>query len=258
MHIAIDLRSLQSGKISGVENYVLNLVDNLLAIDKKNFYTFFYNSWSLHNFQDFYYLNSQVKATRIPNKILNIGFKLNLISIEKIIGKIDCLFLPNLNQFNIENKTKLAINVHDLSPVVIPEYYNIKRKLWHKFLNYEKAYKRADLIFAVSEYTKQDLIRLFKVDDAKIKVVNPGIDKKLFSPQSISKKRHLRNMYNIPGEFFLFLNTIEPRKNLEFILKAFEKLDTETSLVLAGRKGWKYRKLFKIIKKALKKIKFCF
>ena len=45
MKIAIDLRSLSSGSISGVENYTLNLLDNLLKLDKTNQYTLFYNSF---------------------------------------------------------------------------------------------------------------------------------------------------------------------------------------------------------------------
>ena len=72
--------------------------------------------------------------------------------------------MPNLNQFSISANTKLAITVHDLSPVVTPEFYNLKRKLWHKFLNYKKAFERANVLFAVSEYTKNDLIRIFNVD----------------------------------------------------------------------------------------------
>ena len=166
------------------------------------------------------------------------------------------LFLPNLNQFSILPKTKLAITVHDLSPVVTPEFYDVKRRLWHKFLNYKKAFKRANIIFAVSEYTKQDLIRIFNVNSEKIKVVYPGVDQKVFRPDiSALKLRSARNLYSLPGEYILFLNTIEPRKNLSGLLKAFELLDSRADLVIVGRQGWKHKDIFRQIKNSKKSAK---
>ncbi len=254
MKIAIDLRSLSSGSVSGVENYTMNIVENLLSLDKKNQYTLFYNAYEAKLPTDYHYLNSRMVHTRVPNKILNLGFKLGLQNIEKFTGATDWFFMPNLNQFNISLNTKLAITVHDLSPVVAPEFYDAKRRLWHWFLNYKKAFQRADLIFAVSEYTKQDLIKLFKVPESKIRVVYHGVDKINFDPNlNQSILRELRNRRGIPGEFILFLNTIEPRKNLENLIKAYEMLDTKAFLVIAGKSGWKNKKIFKQISNSKKR-----
>lgn len=253
MRIAIDLRSLSSGNISGVENYSLNLIERLLAIDKKNIYTLFYNAAKFPNILNLHYINSTFKITRIPNKILNFAFKFKLISINKLIGDFDLLFLPNLNQFFINPHSKLVITVHDLSFITTSENYDLKRKLWHKFLNYGKALNRADLILAVSDYTKNDLVRIFNLPEKKIKVIYPGVDFKIFNPNiNIEKLRQVRNKYSLPGDYFLFLNTIEPRKNLTNLIKAFELLDSSISLVISGRKGWKYRHIFKTIKKSSK------
>jgi glycosyltransferase involved in cell wall biosynthesis len=189
---------------------------------------------------------------------MNLGFKAGYLAFEKFAGTFDCLFLPNLNQFNISPKTKLVLTAHDLSPEIYPEFYDIKRRLWHKFINYKKAYERADLIFAVSEYTKLDLSRLYGIDPVKIKVINPGLDRQVFNEQAPEKKRRFRNEHELPGEFFLFLNTIEPRKNLENLIKAFEKLDSGASLVVAGKKGWKYGNIFKMIQKSKKASKIIY
>ena len=167
MKIAIDLRSLSSGTISGVENYTLNLLENLLREDRQNRYLLFYNSLRRKNLPDFHFVNSQVKQTRIPSKILNLALKLNLVKMEKIFGDVDWLFMPNLNQFSIGPKVKLAITVHDLSPVVNPGFYDLKRRIWHRFLNYRQAFERANVLFAVSEYTKNDLIRIFNIPPEK-------------------------------------------------------------------------------------------
>jgi len=256
MKIAVDLRSLASGSVSGVENYCLNLLEHLLRTDKQNEYVLFYNGFFKQKLPDFNYVNSQIKFTRIPNKILNLALKTNRVKLEKLIGDFDYLFLPNLNQFNIEPKTKLAITVHDLSPILTPEFYDFKRKLWHKFLNYRQAFERADVLFAVSEYTKNDLVKIFDLDADKIKVIYPGVDHKIFQPNIPEDVlRMVRNAYALPGKFILFLNTIEPRKNLAALIKAFEMLPSDVNLVIAGRLGWKYRGDFSLIKRAKKSAK---
>lgn len=259
MHIAVDLRSLSSGSVSGVENYIVNLLERLLVLDRKNHYTLFYNSWRTGLGWDFSYINAKTKRTKIPNKLLNLAFKANAVSLERLIGPFDCLFLPNLNQYHIGKNTKLILTVHDLSPVVAPENYDFKRRLWHTFLNYGQAFGRADLIFTVSDYTRNDLLRLYGIDGAKVKTVYPGIDHKTFNPDiSQDDLRYARNRYGLPGEYLLFLNTIEPRKNLVNVVKAFETINHPASLVIAGRKGWKYRDIFRQIRKSRKadKIKY--
>lgn len=256
MKISIDLRSLSSGTLSGVENYTLNLLENMLRLDKRNQYLLFYNSLAKKSLPDIHYVNSEIKYSRYPNRFLNAALKFNFLKMEKLVGEFDWLFMPNLNQFSISPTAKLAITVHDLSPVVTPEFYDIKRRLWHKFLNYKQAFERANILFAVSEYTKKDLIRIFNVPPEKIKVVYPGIDNGIFNQHiSVEERRRVRNLYSLPGDFILFLNTIEPRKNLAGTIKAFEKLKTPEFLIIAGRPGWKYQKDFKLIKQSKKSAK---
>lgn len=254
MKITVDLRSLQSGSVSGVENYTLNLLENLLTLDKKNQYALFSNSWSKVNIPDFHFVNAKSVKTQLPNKLLNLALKFNFTKLEKFTGKANWLFMPNLNQFNILPETKLAITVHDLSPVITPFYYNWKRRVWHKFLDYKKAYHRANVIFTVSKYTKLDLIRHFNISPEKIVVSYPGIDQPgLNSKLTENKLRAVRNFYGLPIEYILFLNTIEPRKNLGNLIKAFEALNSKVSLVIAGRKGWNYKNVLKQIRLSPKK-----
>jgi len=234
----------------------MNLTESLLALDSKNEYSLFYNSLRANQAPDFHYVNSKVVHSRVPSKLLNLAFKFGLSNIEKLTGDVDWFFMPNLNQFNISANTKLAITVHDLSPVVTPEFYNLKRNIWHKFLNYKKAFERANVLFAVSEYTKNDLIRIFGVDEQKIKVVYPGVDHKQFNLSiSSDAQRSARNQYGLPGDYILFLNTIEPRKNLAGVISAFEKIRSPASLVIAGRLGWKYKNDFKLINNSKKSAK---
>ncbi len=255
MKIAIDLRSLSSGSISGVENYIVGLLDRMLAMDHKNEYVLFYNAFARSKSEDFHFVNSKTIKTSWPNKLLNAALMLNAVKMEKFTGPIDWLFLPNLNQFSINPQTKLAITVHDLSPVVTPEFYDSRRRLWHKFLNYKKAFARANIIFAVSDFTKTDLIRIFGIPEKKIVVAYPGLGNNYAAGYSDASLKQTRNSYDLPGNYLLFLSTIEPRKNLGSLIKAFELLETNTNLVIVGRKGWKYRPIFNQIKKSPKSAK---
>jgi glycosyltransferase involved in cell wall biosynthesis len=183
MRIAIDLRSLMEsgGKISGVENYTTSLIEHAPHAHKgqatKNQLFGFYNAYKevdmpIRTSEDF-----KIMRTRIPNKILNFALSATgYPKFEDLYGDFDVLWLPDLRPFSIKKKTRLAITVHDASPIMHPEFYSLRRTVWHRIINYRKSYARADIIFAVSEYTKYDLIKLFGIEADKIKVVYPGID----------------------------------------------------------------------------------
>lgn len=259
MRIAIDLRCLQGGEFTGVENYTLNLLDQMLAMDKKNSYTLFFNSFFGKLPGEFHYINSKTKFTRFPNRFLNLAFKLRLAEFEKLAGSADWVFMPNPNQINLSSGTKLALTVHDLSLIVTPGFYNLKRRLWHKFLNLKKLCQRATVIFSVSEYTKLDLVRLLGVPESKIFITRPGPGAGFSSfAETENELRQTRNFYGLPGDYILFLSTVEPRKNLLGLLKAFEFLKSPVNLVIAGKWGWKNFKLAQAIKRSPKfqKIKY--
>ena len=214
----------------------------------------FYNGFKPLDTETFQFINAKVVKGRLPNRLLNLGLRLGTLDFNNLAGGCDVLFMPNLNTVNLSLKSKLAITVHDMSPVIVPEFYDVKRKLWHKFLQIKKILLRADVIFTVSKYTKNDIIRLYGMDEMKIKVVYPGVDLKIFNPQIPEKDmRSARNSYSLPGKYFLFLNTIEPRKNLIGAVEAFEKANLDSHLVVAGKRGWKTGKIFRKLKNSAKK-----
>jgi glycosyltransferase involved in cell wall biosynthesis len=253
MRIAIDLRSLQSGSVSGVENYALNLTQALLKLDRQNQYILFYNSWRQAPLPgDFHYINAKLVKTSIPNKVLNILFKLGLVKLESLIGEFDALLMPNANQISVGHGKKIYLTVHDLSPVVSPELYDLKRRLWHWFVQGKQLAHKAEKIFAVSEYTKEDLVRLYGIATQKITVAYPGLDHSVFHGNiPIAEQRRVRNVYGLPGRFILFLNTLEPRKNLETLLRAMLLVREPLTLVVAGKTGWKYASTHSLLSKAV-------
>ncbi len=253
MNIAVDLRSLQNNSISGVENYVLNLLDELLSQDKRNVYILFFNSVKQINLPVLNFINVKIVRTRFPNKLLNLLFKFRLLKLENLIGDFDVLFMPNLNIINVKKLVKIVITAHDLSFARCPEFYDIKRLLWHKFLQPKQLFKQAFKILAVSKFTKQDLVQCYNLNPDKIEVIYPGTNQTIYSNNQLL--RETRNLYKLPKDYFLFLNTLEPRKNLVGIIKAFEYSNVREHLVIAGKVGWKTRQIMNAIKNNSKKDK---
>ncbi len=254
MIIAIDLRSIQRGTFSGVENYTLSLLERMIREDKENKYLLFYNGLKPVQTEELRFLNTTVVSRRFPNKLLAASTTfLRTPDFGKLIGQFDTLFLPNINHVVLAPGKKLVVTVHDLSPVVLPEYYNIRRRLWHWSVGFKRTLQRADTIIAVSEYTKHELIEQLHIAPEKIQVVYQGVDHHRFHPNlEVGKLRQVRNRYGLPGQFILYIGTLEPRKNVEGLLAAWEHMDSDVPLVIAGKPGWKYKNIFKAARKSKK------
>lgn len=254
MTIGIDIRCLLGEKHTGVGEYTMGLLRSLFLIDSKNKYNkykLFCNSFRKNKIIDIFrnFKNVKVYNFRYPNKLLNFSLKyLRFPRIDKLIGGVDLFFSPNVNFLSLSSSCKKVITFHDLSFERYPEFFSKKRQLWHKFINPRSLAEHSDLIIAVSNSTKNDLIQIYNIDSQKIKVIFSGIDK---SFQPISDKNCLdiiRNKYKLPEKFILYLGTIEPRKNIEGLILAFNKLRQNSKikhkLVIAGEKGWLYKQIF--------------
>lgn len=242
MRIGIDLRALMDPKITGVQIYVINLLHALFKIDSQNKYILFANSFSQieSRIKIFHYPNVEYRIFHYPNKIFNTLQKfLALPKIDKIVGGVDLFFLPHWRTFASSAKVPLVLTFHDLSFEVNPDFFSWWRRMWHRFMNYAGAARRASAIIAVSESTKQDLIDIYGISPNKIYTIYSGVKKP--SEGTLLKFPHL------PARFFLSFGTFEPRKNQLAVLAAYaEYLQNSPSplpLVVAGASGWKMKSI---------------
>lgn len=139
-------------------------------------------------------------------------------------------------------KGKKITIVHDMAHLACPETVRIKTKRWLN-LTLNQSCKRADVILTVSEFSKQEIIKYMKIPADKIVVMLPGVDLKLFrADYSNELVENSKKKYRISGDYFLYLGTIEPRKNIQRIIDAYvllrERVPDLPKLVLAGGKGW--------------------
>lgn len=243
MNIAIDLRPLMSGKISGVETYIIGMLKALFELDSKNNYTLWYNTYKDVDISHFPtdYPNVKIKRTRIPNKILNISLSIfRWPKIDHLIGeKIDIIWVPDPRPTPVSSNCKKICTFHDLSFEDFKYSFNLKTRLWHKILCPKKEAKEADHIVSVSNFTKSQLVDEYDIDDKKISVIYEAAADHL-TPLNFPKSFDIiKRKYNLPNQYFLCLSTLEPRKNISGIIKAYLSWQngnsSDIALVIAGK-----------------------
>lgn len=247
MKIGFDARCLEEEKISGVGEYTLELLKNLLELDSKNQYIIFSNSFKQYNNQNFEWIkkypNAKLKRFSFPNKLINFFFwYLNWPKIDNMIGSVDIFFAPNINFISINKSCPLVVTFHDLSFERYYRFFPLKTRLWHQyFVNPRKIAKNAKKIIAVSESTKKDLEEIYNQDPLKVKVIYHGISNDfILIDRKDSKIIKIQKKYNLPHKFILYLGNIELRKNIISLISAYKSIASKNpeigkyKLVLAG------------------------
>lgn len=241
MKIGIDVRTLMNARPSGVSEYTLNLVREMLRLDTENEYRLFYNCFGdCRHLPEFRQANVKIIKYDYPNKVFNylLAKIFNWPKIDRELG-IDVWFMPHLNFIGLSGRTRSIITVHDLSFLKYPEFFSARKNFWHKMVNVKKLLHKFDVIAAVSENTRRDIVELCDVSPDKIKVIYSGVGNEY---TNLSKSQ-IQNKYNLPDKFILYLGTIEPRKNVDGIIRAFGAL-RDYKLVIAGEKGWKSKNIY--------------
>ncbi len=135
------------------------------------------------------------------------------------------------------------VTIHDLSFLFYPDDFLktdlIKLRQWTQY-----SIKKAKKIIAVSKTTKNDIVKFYHVPENKVEVVYNGYEKKVKSYQSSLVKK--------VGNYFLYVGTLQPRKNIITLIYAFQlfkQLNQDFKLVIVGKKGWLYKEIFDRVEK---------
>lgn len=138
---------------------------------------------------------------------------------------------------------KKVVTVHDMVYKAFPETVRGRTRFMLE-TGLKRSMKRADIIVTDSEFSKSEIIKYFPRHEHKIRVVPCGVDLERFHPCDEPERiPEVKKSLDIEGDYFLYLGTIEPRKNLERLISAYAAFakkvgDKAPKLVLAGGKGW--------------------
>ena len=138
---------------------------------------------------------------------------------------------------------KKVVTVHDMVYKSFPDTVRGRTKNMLD-MGLKRSMKRADLIVTDSEFSKKEIIKYFPQHESKIRVVPCGVDLERFHPCDAPERiPEVKKSLDIEGDYFLYVGTIEPRKNLERLITAYAAFvkkvgSSSPKLVLAGGKGW--------------------
>lgn len=235
----------------GIGVYTLNLIENLVLIGKAN------DLYLIHNRRHSEEVYTKIHDVIIPKPYLSTLLS-EILGLPNVIEKtnIDIIHFSHhwftyVAPFFLNPRVKKIVTIHDLINLLfIENYNNMHRLLWNSTIKLIK--NRIDFVITVSEYTKKDCIKYLKIPAEKIKVIYPAYDK-IYRPLSDKQKMRekLSKKYGITAPFILYVGTLNRRKNISVLIKAFYKLknsiNTNHKLVLVGAKAAKYSDVFGLI-----------
>jgi glycosyltransferase involved in cell wall biosynthesis len=261
MTVGIDVRVLTRGTRTGVEEYTINLLSRLLRLDKNINFKLFFNAFNKTrlNYDWVRLHNVALREMKIPNRFLFVSARyLNFPKIDKLLDGSDIFFNPHFFSAPLSKYAKKAMTFHDLSFELHPEHFSWRKRIWQRLLmNAKKEALSAAKIIAVSESTKADLVDFYKIKPEKIKVIYSGVGEEFIKmSETECRLSNVTQKYHLPRRYVLYFGTIEPRKNIVGLIKAFEILKEKNknfknlSLVISGGKGWLFKDIFEASKKS--------
>lgn len=175
----------------------------------------------------------------IPDRWLTIAWhRLRLpVPVERFIGDVDLIHAPDF--VAPPSRAPAIVTIHDLTYLITPEfaYPNLRRYLSHAV---PRTLARVSQIVTDSRTTARDLSDHYRIDPDRIAVIPIGVDP-IFRPPEPEDARQAVERLGVHEPYFVIVGTIEPRKNHEAVLQAFERVHAANpgvSLVIVGSPGW--------------------
>jgi len=250
MRILIDFTQVPLEKC-GIGIYALNLVLKLYEMDKKNTYYLL-----IQNDDDSLgFINSPCF------KIITVNSKI----FRKFIFRcmLEQFYIPFLAfryKINVVHSihysfplllcAKRVVTIPDMTFFKFPERHLTVKRLYFRFFIYA-ASLLADKVITISNSSRNDYLQRFKAPPESIEVVYLGKSAVFNTNLDKSRIDLVKKKYRICNEYILYLGTIEPRKNIQNLITAFDKfrkeVDGKFQLVIAGKKGWHYNGIFRMV-----------
>ena len=239
LRIAIDAHSVGT-KLGGNESYAVNLIETLAQIDSVNDYTIYVTTAEARDRFHRRWSNFKVRSTLPHTPFIRIPLTL---SAELRKNPVDVLHV----QFTAPPfcPCPVVVSIHDLSFEHLPQTFN-RRSRAQLRLTVRHSARRAARILTLSEHTRQDIMDTYGIDAERIRAI-PLAAPAHFGPiADKSELQRVRHIYGIYGDYILSVGSIQPRKNLARLVKAYALLRGNSSadklpkLVLAGKCAWLY------------------
>ena len=160
------------------------------------------------------------------------------VPIERFVGPVDVYHAPNYIFTQRAERARRVVTIHDMTVMLFPEWHP-RERLREMLPGLARAMELADHVLADSVATKQDIVKCLPVAPERVTVAPLAADPSFHPRPDAETRAALAGFGLVPGEYLLFVGTLEPRKNLDRLLDAFEACGGQVGpLVLAGAPGW--------------------
>ncbi|VAX31452.1 hypothetical protein MNBD_NITROSPIRAE01-2294 [hydrothermal vent metagenome] len=242
MKIGVDATGVFGPK-TGIEHYIVHITKHLLEIDHRNEYTIYCRNEIPSELEP--------RAKNVLFKVLEFRnrkiFQQTHLPIMNTCDKIDLMFFPG-NSFSLFCPCKFILTIHDIFPYVIADYlpkYNSDAHIDRVNTYYWKGMSRwgcskSNKVIAVSESTKNDIVRVFSADHDKISVVHEAVTGSFHPVRNENRLNEFKKKYALPEKYVLCVGT-GTHKNVQGSIKAFQKLKKQKrstlKLIITGSKS---------------------
>jgi len=246
MRIGVDLSAIQSTK-SGVDWYTHRVIQEMMEILSPDEQLLLFSNRET-GFEPEAAGRSNVTIIR-SNFMYQEPWRQFVLPLLLRRHGIDVCFFTNF-VLSVAGTCPMVLTIHDLSFRLFPRTHSLRNVIWARSL-VPISTRRSKHIIAVSNNTKLDLVRLMNVPSQKVSVVHEGAPDE-FQPEPQAEDEEAMAHYGIMKPYVLFVGTLEPRKNLNFLIRSFDQVAQaipDVHLVLAGRRGWMAQAIFDELEK---------
>jgi glycosyltransferase involved in cell wall biosynthesis len=245
--IGIDASRATVAQRTGTEVYSLHLIRGLLRVGAHHRFRLYFNALPVPGLISCEQAGDLGQCEQRVLSFPRLWTHLRL-STEMLIRPPDVLFVPS-HVLPLYHPRRSVVTVHDLGHRYYPEAHTSRQRL---YLEWSTRYhvRTAAHLLTDSQATRDDLVRLYGADPARVTVAHLGVDPTLEPVCEAGRLAHVQRKYGITGPYLLYVGTLQPRKNLLRLIEAFARIAggpggsnaqcevPPLQLVLAGKKGW--------------------
>lgn len=255
MHIGIDAHAIGAQQ-GGNETYIRGLIRALAEIDDRNRYTIYLaEARAAEEWREGFarnYSNFEIRLLPKPTPLVRVPLFLTYeLKRRPPHSQIDVLHV----QYTAPPFCRVPVvaTIHDLAFEHMPETFT-RRGSFQLKLTVRRTAQRAMRIATVSEFSRQDLLRTYQLPPEKVAVTYNGVESHFTTLAAPNETEDVRQRFSISRDYLLAVGSLQPRKNLVRLIRAYAKLRTENEnfrpqLVIVGRKLWLADEIFAEVRK---------